>query len=194
MVVVAAGVVIFRSSTPILTVGAAPVILGQATPVTVHVRDTRGLRLLQAWVEQNGVRYAVAQAADPNQMKDADWKFTAGVHTSPQLKDGKALLVVEAVSSDALRRAARWHAEVNVVTRPPSVMVDADQHYLYLGMADLVTFEVAGNYTDAGVRVGNESFRAWPMPGGKPGLFSLFAFAWNMTPDTVRTIIRRKRR
>jgi len=64
-------------------------------------------------------------------------------------------------------------------------MVDADQHYLYLGMADLVTFQVAGNYTDAGVRVGNETFRAWPMPGGKPGLFSLFAFAWNMTPDTV---------
>ena len=185
VILVAAGAVIFRSATPVLTVGAAPVILGQATPVTVHVRDSRGLRLLEAWVEQNGARYAVAQAANPNQMKDADWKFTAGVQASPQLKDGKALLVVEGVSNDALRRTGRWHAEVNVVTRPPSVMVDADQHYLYLGMADLVTFQVAGNYTDAGVRVGNETFRAWPMPGGKPGLFSLFAFAWNMTPDTV---------
>ena len=185
VIVVAAGVVIFRSSTPILTVGAAPVILGQATPVTVHVRDKRGLRSLRAWVEQNGASYSVSQAPDPNQMKDADWKFTAGVQSSPQLKDGKALLVVEGVSNDALRRTARWHADVNVVTRPPSVTVDADQHYLYLGMADLATFQVAGNYTEAGVRVGNETFRAWPMPGGKPGLFSLFAFAWNMTPDTV---------
>jgi murein DD-endopeptidase MepM/ murein hydrolase activator NlpD len=52
-------------------------------------------------------------------------------------------------------------------------------------MADLVTFSVSGSYTDAGVRVKDETFRAWPMPGGKPGLFSLFAFAWNMTPDTV---------
>jgi hypothetical protein len=72
-----------------------------------------------------------------------------------------------------------------VVTRPPSVAVDADQLYLYLGMADLATFQVSGNHTGAGMRVGNQTFRAWPMPGGKPGLFSLFAFAWNMTPDTV---------
>jgi murein DD-endopeptidase MepM/ murein hydrolase activator NlpD len=35
------------------------------------------------------------------------------------------------------------------------------------------------------VRVGDQTFRAWPMPGGKPGFFSLFAFAWNMPPSTV---------
>jgi murein DD-endopeptidase MepM/ murein hydrolase activator NlpD len=63
--------------------------------------------------------------------------------------------------------------------------VDAEQHYLYLGMADLVTFNVSGTWTAAGVRVGDETFRAWPMPGGKPGLFSLFAFAWNMPSATV---------
>jgi hypothetical protein len=44
-------------------------------------------------------------------------------------------------------------------------------------MADLVTMNVTGSYPFAGVRVGNQTFRAWPMPGGKPGLFSLFAFA-----------------
>jgi murein DD-endopeptidase MepM/ murein hydrolase activator NlpD len=185
VIVVAAGVVIFQSSTPVLTAGSAPAILGQATPVTVHVRDKRGLRTLRAWVEQNGTTYPVAQAADPKPMKDADWNFTAGVQAAPQLKDGKAVLAVEAVSNDVLRRTGQWHADVTVVTRPPSVTVDADRHYLYLGMADLVTFQVAGNYTDAGVRVGNETFRAWPMPGGKAGLFSLFAFAWNMTPDTA---------
>ena len=52
-------------------------------------------------------------------------------------------------------------------------------------MADLATFHVSGSWTEAGVRVGNEAFRAWPMPGGKPGLFSLFAFAWNMPADAV---------
>jgi len=52
-------------------------------------------------------------------------------------------------------------------------------------MADLATFNVSGSWTEAGVRVGNEKFRAWPMPGGKPGLFSLYAFAWNMPTDTV---------
>jgi len=175
----------FRTATPVVHVAAAPAILGQATQVTVHVKDKRGLRSLRAWVEQNGVRYGGVQAGDPNQLKDADWKFTAGVQAAPQLKDGPAALVVEAVSNDVLRRTARWHGEVTVVTRPPSVAVDSDQHYLYLGMADLVMFSVTGSYTDAGVRVGNETFRAWPMPDGKPGLFSLFAFAWNMTPQTV---------
>src|SRR5664279_2626669 len=52
-------------------------------------------------------------------------------------------------------------------------------------MADLATFNVSGSRTAAGVRVGDQTFRAWPMPGGKPGLFSLYAFAWNMAPGTV---------
>jgi murein DD-endopeptidase MepM/ murein hydrolase activator NlpD len=188
VVLLVVGTVVFvlvRTQTPAIAAPAAPSFLGQATPVTVHVRDRRGLRALQAWVEQGGTRTLVAHASDPNQYKDADWKFTASVLSAPQLKDGEAHLFVEAVSNDVLRRTGRWEADVTVVTRPPSVAVDADQHYLYLGMADLVTFNVTGSYTDAGVRVKDETFRAWPMPGGKPGMFSLFAFGWNMTPDTV---------
>jgi hypothetical protein len=72
-----------------------------------------------------------------------------------------------------------------VVTQPPAISVDSDQHYLYLGMAELATFNLSGNWTEAGVRVGDQTFRAWPMPGGKPGYFSLFAFAWNMQPGTA---------
>jgi hypothetical protein len=52
-------------------------------------------------------------------------------------------------------------------------------------MADLATMNVTGPYRSAGVRVGTQTFRAWPMPGGKSGLFSLFAFAWNMPPGTA---------
>jgi len=36
--------------------------------------------------------------------------------------------------------------------------------------------------------VGDEKFRAWPMPGGKPGLFSMYAFAWNMPAGTVPVV------
>jgi hypothetical protein len=75
-----------------------------------------------------------------------------------------------------------------VVTQPPTLTVDSDEHYLYLGMADLVTFNVRGYWTEAGVRVGNEVFRGWPMPDGKPGLFSLFAFAWNMPAGTAPVV------
>ena len=103
----------------------------------------------------------------------------------PQLKDGKAQLIVEVTSNDFRGKTVRLERDVMVVTQPPVLTVDSDEHYLYLGMADLVTFNAGGYWTEAGVRVGDETFRSWPLPDGKPGLFSLFAFAWNMPAGTV---------
>ena len=177
-----------RSKTPVVNVPSPISILGQATPVTVHTSDPRGIRRLEASVEQNGVRYHVWEADQPSRMTDGTWNFTAGIKSTPQLKDGKATLIVEATSNDFLRKKARWEHEVTVVTQPPSVSVDSEQHYLYLGMADLATFNVSGAWTEAGMRVGDQTFRAWPMPGGKPGFFSLFAFAWNMPANTVPVV------
>jgi hypothetical protein len=94
-------------------------------------------------------------------------------------------LIVEATSNDLLRKTGRAERDVTVVTRPPTLGVDSEQHYLYLGMADLATFSVSGSWTEAEVRVGDQNLRAWPMPDGKPGLFSLYAFGWNMPTDTV---------
>ena len=159
--------------------------LGQATPITPHVRDPRGIRRLQAFVEQNGTRYQVFEMAQPSKSSDGTWGFTAGTKTTPQLQEGKAKLIVEATSNDLLRKTGRAERDVTVLTRPPTLSVDSEQHYLYLGMADLATFNVSGSWTEAGIRVGDQTFRAWPMSGGKPGLFSLYAFAWNMPTDAV---------
>ncbi len=174
-----------RSATPVVELSSAIASLGQATPVTVHVRDPRGIRSVHAFVEQNGARYQVFEMAQPSKSPDSTWNFTAGVKATPQLQAGTAKLIVEATSNDLLRKTGRIEREVTVVTQPPTVSVDSEQHYLYLGMADLATFNVSGGWTEAGVRVGDEKFRAWPLPGGKPGLFSLYAFAWNMLTDTV---------
>ena len=179
--------VVARSSTPVLEMPAVAT-LGRATPISVHTHDPRGIRRLAAFVEQNGARYQVAEVAQPSRVPDTTWSFVAGVNTTPQLKDGKAKLIVEATSNDFLRKTARSEYDVNVITQPPSVTADADQHYLYLGMADLATFNIAGTWTAGGVRVGDQVFRAWPMPGGKPGYFSLFAFAWNMPASTVPVV------
>ena len=159
--------------------------VGQATPISVQIHAPRGIRRFIAVIEQNGARYEVFESAQPTNSKESTANFTAGLQIVPQLKEGNAKLIVEATSNDLLRKTARLEREVTVVTQPPSVSVDSEQHYLYLGMADLATFDVSGSWTEAGVRVGDQTFRAWPMPGGKPGLFSLFAFAWNMPPDTV---------
>ena len=185
VVLVPIAFVLARSATPVIDLPSSVTSLGQATPITARIRDPHGVRRLAAFVEQNGARYQVFELAQPSNLTDTTANFTAGVKTTPQLKDGKAKLILEATSNDLLRKSARLERDVNVVTQPPSVSVDSEQHYLYLGMADLATFSVSGNWTEAGVRVGDETFRAWPMPGGKPGLFSLFAFAWNMPPGTA---------
>jgi murein DD-endopeptidase MepM/ murein hydrolase activator NlpD len=174
-----------RSATPVVELALSNPSLGQATPVTVRVRDPRGVRSVQASIEQSGVSYPVFNIAQPSKEPESSWNFTAGIKTTPQLQAGKAKLIVEATSDDLLRKTGRAERDVTIVTQPPSVTADSEQHYLYLGMADLATFNVSGSWTEAGVRVGDQTFRGWPMPGGKPGMFSLFAFAWNMPPDTA---------
>ena len=177
-----------RSATPVIELPSSLTSLGQSTPVSVQVRDPHGVRSARAFVEQNGTRYPVFQSADATKGPEDTLQFAAGVKSAPQLKAGAAKLIVEATSNDLLRKTATVERDVTIVTQPPSLTVDSEQHYLYQGMADLATFSVSGNWTEAGVRVGDQTFRAWPMPGGKPGLFSLYAFAWNMPLDTVPTV------
>ncbi len=181
-------ILLARQAPPVVDLSSPVTTLGQATAITVRVRDPHGVRRLAAAVEQNGVAYRVWEAAQPAGATDGTWNFTAGTNTTPQLKDGKAKLILVATSNGLLRKNARLEREVTVVTKPPVISVDSDQHYLYLGMADLATFNVSGTWTEAGVKVGDQTFRAWPMPGGKPGFFSLFAFAWNMPPQTVPVV------
>jgi murein DD-endopeptidase MepM/ murein hydrolase activator NlpD len=179
------GFVLARSATPIIDLSSSVTSLGMTTPITVRIRDPHGVRSVVAFVEQNGARYKVFETEQASNLADHTANFTAGLKTTPQLQEGKAKLILEATSNDLLRKTARLEREVTVVTQPPRLSGDSDQHYLYLGMADLARFNVSGSWTEAGVRVGDQRFRAWPMPGGKPGLFSLFAFAWNIPPNTV---------
>ncbi len=173
------------STLPVISAPAVSAI-GQATPITLRIADPHGVRHAGAYLEQNGTRYVVWETGQParfirwqRHVPDMTASFTAGAKGTPQLKDGKAQLIVEATSNDFRARTSRVTREVTVVTRAPEVSVDSDQHYLYLGMADLVTFQVSGYYTDAGVSVEGRKFRSWPMPGGKSGMFSLFAVPWD---------------
>jgi murein DD-endopeptidase MepM/ murein hydrolase activator NlpD len=183
--VAAIAVVFLRSTTPVIDLPSATNSLGQATAITVRVRNADGVKRASAFIEQNGARYRVWEMSQASKAPEGTWTFTAGIKTTPQLRDGKATLIVEATSNDLRGKTAHLDHDLTVVTQPPTVSVDSDQHYLYLGMADLATFNVSGGWTQAGVRVGDQTFRAWSIPGGKSGLFSLFAFAWNMPSGTI---------
>ncbi len=176
----------FYSVKPDISLPNAPDAIGQATPVMVQVAAPHGVRHVAAYLEQEGQRYTVFEQNNPSTR--IRWKrhqpamtttMNVGAKSTPQLKDGKAQFIVEATSNDFRAQSSRVAREVTVVTRAPQVSVDSDQHYLYLGMADLVTFNVTGYHTEAGVSVAGRNFRAWPMPGGKPGMFSIFAVPWD---------------
>lgn len=184
------------SATPVITLPDSLSALGQSTLVAVRISDPHGIRGAKAWLEQNGTRYLVWETTThPSRhifirhgTPDAKFIFDAGSKNIPAIKDGKAQLIVEATSNDFRGKTVSVEREVNVVTQPATVSADGEQHYLYLGMADLVTLSLGGYWTEAGVRVGDEKFRAWPMPADKPGYFSLFAFAWNMPPGTAPVV------
>ncbi len=183
------------SVTPAVVLTSSPSVIGQSTPIAVRVSAPHGVRRLSAVIEQNGTRFPVAGQSQPSRrilwkrhMSETAWEFAAGTKTVPQLKDGKARLIVSATSNDLRASTVRVEREVTVVTQPPMLSVDSDQHYLYIGMAELVTFNASGYWTEAGVKVGNATFRGWPMPGGKPGLFALFAFPWDAPAGTAPVV------
>jgi murein DD-endopeptidase MepM/ murein hydrolase activator NlpD len=195
-VLVLAVVLLFAfSATPAVSLSTEVKAIGHSTAIEVRIEDPHGVRSVAAAIEQNGNRYDVWSTRQPTRrifwqrnVNPTSWNFVAGTRSTPQLKDGKAELIISATSNDFAARSSRLEREVTVATQAPSVSVDSDQHYLYVGMADLVTFNISGYWTDAGVRVGDETFRGWPMPGGKPGLFSIFAFGWNMPAGTMPVV------
>ncbi len=180
------------SATPTVSLPPSLTAIGISTPIEIQVSGPHGVRSITAFIEQNGERYKAGEIVQParhifwhRNVAEKSWPLSIGTGTTPQLKAGKAHLIVSATSNDFRAKTVSVDREVMVVTQPPSLSVDSDEHYLYLGMADLVTFNVAGYWTEAGVKVGDQVFRAWPMPGNKPGMFSLFAFAWNMPSETI---------
>ena len=124
VVVLPIAILLARSATPILDINPPVASIGQATSITLHVRDARGVRKAEAFVEQAGTRFPVWQLAQPSAMADSTFSFVAGTKTTPQLRDGQAKLIVEATSNDLRRKTATLERDVTIVTQPPTVSVD----------------------------------------------------------------------
>lgn len=189
------------SSTPDATLDPSVKALGMDSPVRLDVASPHGIRRVTAWVEQGGKRHQVFEKTEPSrrlsifraQEPARRVEFTAGRKQAPELKDGPAKLIVETVANDFAGRSTTVSADVQVNTTPPTVSADGLQHYINQGGSELVTFNVGGYWTEAGVRVGKYTFRSFPLPGGKgeTDRFSLFAFPWDVPADTVPVVYAR---
>jgi len=173
--------------------------VGDATPIHVRIENSHGVRRITGAIEQGGSRYTVFDVQEtPHRVMF--WRrheaprmktFQVGRQQAPALHDGKAKLIIEAVSNDLRGRVDSIESDVEIVTQPPRVSADGAQHYINQGGSELVVFTPSGYVTDSGVRVGKYTFRSFPHPSQSSQRFSLFAYPWDLSPDTVPVVYAR---
>jgi murein DD-endopeptidase MepM/ murein hydrolase activator NlpD len=165
--------------------------IGVSTPVHVQASGPHGVRRLTAKVEQGGQQYTVFEQSWParrvfffGKSAPVTATFDAGKKAVPSLKEGKARLIVEAVSNDFAGRSTEAASDVSVVLAAPRVIPDELQHYINQGGMELITFTASGSWNEAGAKAGKYTFRSFPLPG-KPAdqRFAMFAYPWDLAAD-----------
>lgn len=173
--------------------------VGISTPVSVQVTNPHGVRHVDAYLEQNGARYPLMEQSNPatrffwhRHEKPVSYSFDAGKTKVPNLKEGKAKIVVETVSNDLRGSTDSASSDVDVVLAAPRVIPDDAQHYINQGGMELVTFTASGSYNESGVKVGKYTFRSFPLPGKSPDQrFAMFAYPWDLPPDITPLVYAR---
>jgi murein DD-endopeptidase MepM/ murein hydrolase activator NlpD len=162
--------------------------IGTETPVRVQADDPHGVKAFSAVVEQDGQTATVYKDATRSPQKTRIYSFTAGKKLASFLKEGTAKLIIEAKSNDTRGATTKLSQDVQVVLKPPTIVADGRQHYINQGGSELVLLDLGGNWTDAGVRVANYTSGTFAMPGqpdNSNSRFSLFAYPWDVNPDTT---------
>lgn len=162
--------------------------IGTETPVRVQADDPHGVKSFSASLEQDGQTASVYHDATKSPQKTRIYSFTAGKKQAAFLKEGPAKLIMEAKSNDVRGSTTKVSEDIQVVLRPPTIVADGQQHYINQGGSELVLLDLGGNWTDAGVRVANYTSLSFPRPGqadNSSSRFSLFAYPWDVNPDTT---------
>src|SRR5271170_7509015 len=192
------GTLFFLSSHTKLAFAPQPQAIGTSTPVTVRIANPHGLRRFTAAIEQNGASTTLTETRNPAdrlkfwlaQFPDQDIHFNAGNKEAPNLKEGKARIIVEAQSNDLRAATDTISTDVNVVLRPPSISADGFQHYINQGGSEMVLLTPSGAWSEAGVRVGKDTYRSFPIAGSTERL-ALFAYPWDTPIDTAPVVFAR---
>ena len=82
------------------------------------------------------------------------YTFDVGRGKADSLKEGPATVTLEAKANVFRGRSKKVVYPVQVILQKPSVSVDGAQHYINQGGSELVTFDIKGVWSQAGVKVG----------------------------------------
>lgn len=160
-------------------------VLGQATPVKLVAENPHGLRRISAVLEQDGKSWPLFEQAQPARrwsiFRNTELPqligFEAGAKKAGGLKDGKAVIRIEAVSNDLRAATERMLIAVEVNTKPPGLAVDEGELIGALGGSGVIAFTISGYVTESGVRVGRYVFPSFPMPGSQSAQRRIAIFA-----------------
>ena len=184
-------VYLVSSNETVLQLENPPKVIAFQTPVTVRAENSHGLRWITLGVTQDGktTETRIAQAKEQSIFPKRNVppeiiRTNLGKQSTPSLHDGKAKITITAVSNDFRGKSTSVSCDVDVMTESPRVSADGDQHYINQGGSEMVTFTPGGAWTEAGVKIGDNTFRSFPLPGHPGQYFSLFAFSWQLGPDT----------
>ena len=172
--------------------------IGFSTPVTLRLTNPHGVREVRGLVEQGSVQSRVFESRSAatrlfwhRHQAPLVVAFNAGKSQAANLKEGPARLTVEAVSNDFAGHTDRVSFDVAVVLEPPRIAADGERHYINQGGAELVVFTPGGSWNEAGVRVGQYTFRSFPMPGSPAHRFSMIAYPWDLPGDVIPVVYAR---
>jgi murein DD-endopeptidase MepM/ murein hydrolase activator NlpD len=181
-----------------VTIDPAVKIVGVATPVQVQIVSPHGVRRISAAIEQGGARYPLFEQTGPSHrflfrrnQPAQTITFEAGKNKAPNLKEGDAKIVVEAVADDFRGATDNASTNVKVVLAPPRVAPDDAQHYINQGGMELAVLTPSGSWTESGVKVGKYTFRSFPLPGHPEQRFAMFAYPWDL-PDNINPVVYAK--
>jgi murein DD-endopeptidase MepM/ murein hydrolase activator NlpD len=163
-------------------------VIGFDTPLHFQLVNPHGVRTFDASVEQDGKSYSAIGPKGILAGKTGTtetFTLAVGKQRIPALHDGKARVVITAISNDIRRKTDTKAFDVDVMTTAPHIVADGVQHYINVGGSEMATFTPSGSWTDAGVKVGNDyTFRSFPLPNHPGQFFSLFAYSWQLPTDT----------
>jgi murein DD-endopeptidase MepM/ murein hydrolase activator NlpD len=198
VVVIAVIGLLALSSGPAVRVDPSVKVIGVSTPIKAQIESSHGVKRVAAYIEQGGTRFPLMEQTSPSHR--IFWRknqpaesvtFEAGKNKAPNLKEGDAKVVVEAVADDFRGGSVEASIPVKVVLSPPRIVPDDAQHYINQGGMELAVMTPGGSWTEAGVRVGKYSFRSFPLPGRPEQRFAMFAYPWDLPEDVVPVVFAR---
>jgi hypothetical protein len=195
LVVIGVIALFVMSTDTVLTINPEVKIIGMTTPVTVKIANPHGVRRFDAYIEQSGARFPLAEVKTPahrffwrRHQAARTVTFDAGKTKAPNLKEGDARIVVETDADDLAGHTDSTSAAVKVILAPPTVGPDDAQHYINQGGMELAVMTPGGSWSEAGVKVGMYTFRSFPLPGRPGQRFAMFAYPWDL-PDNVTPMV-----